>query len=119
MSVDVPKVEASKLVSEADSESSEQVRARVIAARNLQTNRLQTRGLHMNSEMTSADVRRFASPDSEGLELLRSAIDTLMLSARAMTRTLKVARTIADLDVSEQILARHIAEAIQYRPRVE
>ncbi len=119
LAIEVPKVETAALVSDAHGEPSDAVRARVVAARDRQLARLRDRGLHMNAEMSAADVRRLAAPDSEGLALLRAAIDSLRLSARAMTRTLKVSRTIADLEGAEGVAAAHVAEALQYRPRVE
>jgi magnesium chelatase family protein len=119
MSVDVPKVEASKLVDDADSERSDAVRSRVVAARDKQIARMTERALHMNAEMTAADVRRYVGAEPDAISLLKSAIETLQLSARAMTRTLKVARTIADLEDSANVAAKHVAEALQYRPRIE
>ena len=65
--------------------------------------------------MTARDLRRFCQPDAAAEKLLESAMPKLGLSARAYTRILKVARTIADLDASERIEAHHISEAIQYR----
>jgi magnesium chelatase family protein len=65
--------------------------------------------------MTPRYVRKFSKPDEAGLKLLETAIDKLGLSARAYDRILKVARTIADLEQSENVLSNHISEAIQYR----
>lgn len=65
--------------------------------------------------MTPRYVRKFSKPDEKGLKLLETAIDKLGLSARAYDRILKVSRTIADLEQSENVLSNHISEAIQYR----
>ena len=65
--------------------------------------------------MTTSMVHQYAEPDSEGLELLRGAIERMNMSARAYDRILKVARTIADLDASASVRPQHIMEAIGYR----
>ena len=65
--------------------------------------------------MTSKMLHKYAAPDTEGLQLLKTAMDRLNLSARAYDRILKVSRTIADLDASPDVLPRHLAEAINYR----
>jgi magnesium chelatase family protein len=65
--------------------------------------------------MTERMLHEFAEPDTDSLDMLRTAMERLSLSARAYSRILKVARTIADLEASEQILSHHIAEAIGYR----
>jgi magnesium chelatase family protein len=65
--------------------------------------------------MTSKMLHQYAAPDASGLQLLRTAMDRLSLSARAYDRILKVSRTIADLDASPQVLPVHLAEAINYR----
>ena len=70
---------------------------------------------YCNAQMSERLIRQYAQPDSEGLNILRIAIERLKLSARAYNRILKVARTIADLEGSDQILSSHIAEAIGYR----
>ncbi|MDE6372804.1 MAG: magnesium chelatase, partial [Clostridia bacterium] len=68
-----------------------------------------------NDEMTNAQVKSYCVLDKTGESLLKNAFTKLNLTARASTRVLKVARTIADLDMSQDILPKHIAEAIQYR----
>lgn len=100
----------------APGETSGQIRKRVIKARAIQTERFnEVKGVHCNAQMSERLIRQYAQPDSEGLNILRIAMERLKLSARAYNRILKVARTIADLEGSEQILSSHIAEAIGYR----
>ena len=97
-------------------ESSAAIRERVVKARKIQSDRFQAcEGIHCNAQMSSRQLSEFARPDADGLLLLQNAMERLQLSARAYTRILKVARTIADLADSEGIRAEHIAEAIQYR----
>ncbi len=97
-------------------EPSEQIRERVIAARAIQTERFKEyANVHCNAQMSERMIHRYAEPDHEGLELLRTAMERLSLSARAYSRILKVARTIADLAGSERVLSAHLAEAIGYR----
>jgi magnesium chelatase family protein len=81
----------------------------------VQLERFAGRGIFCNAEMRPADLHRFCTPDGAAERLLERAMDRLGLSARAYTRVLKVARTIADLEESDGISAPHIAEAIQYR----
>lgn len=98
------------------SESSADVRARVVRARELQSKRFQASDdTHSNAMMTAAQVRDICLIDDAGQNLLRTAMERLGLSARAYDRILKVARTIADLESSERIENLHLAEAIQYR----
>lgn len=98
------------------SESSEQIRERVIKARLIQEKRFaHENGVYCNAQMSSRLLREFAIPDAAGLNLLKNAMRRLNLSARAYDRILKVARTIADLENSSSIEAHHLAEAIQYR----
>ena len=100
----------------AQGEPSERIRQRVIAAREIQSRRYTGyKDIHCNAQMTERMIHQFAEPDSEGLTLLRTAMEQLKLSARAYSRILKVARTIADLDGSEQVRALHISEAVSYR----
>ena len=104
-------------------EPSEKIRERVIRARNIQTERFRSstqsggqRGaIHCNAQMTERMLHQFAEPDAASLDMLRMAMERLKLSARAYSRILKVARTIADLEGSEQEQSQHIAEAIGYR----
>ena len=97
-------------------ESSSAIRERVIRARNIQTERFKAfKGVHSNSQMTERMLHEFAEPDAASLDMLRMAMERLKLSARAYNRILKVARTIADLEGSENVQSQHIAEAVGYR----
>jgi len=114
--IEITPVPFEKLSEIKDSESSEKVRGRVIKARQIQELRFKDiDGVYCNAQMSSKQQRTYASPDKAGSELLKNAMQRLSLSARAYDRILKVARTIADLDDSENILSNHIAEAINYR----
>ena len=93
-------------------EPSSVIRERVIKARNIQEQRFQgVNGVHCNAQMTEKMLHRYAEPDAQSLEMLRMAMERLKLSARAYSRILKVARTIADLAGSENVQSQHIAEA--------
>ena len=97
-------------------EPSAAIRERVMAARHIQHERYKdVPGIHCNAQMTEPLIQRYARPDDAGLELLRAAMKRLNLSARAYSRILKVARTIADLDGAETVQTQHLAEAIGYR----
>lgn len=97
-------------------ESSESIRSRVIAARQIQLRRFQNeKNVYCNAMMNSRMINKYARPDEEGMKRLEAAMTRFDLSARAYDRILKVARTIADLDGSEAVLTRHITEAIGYR----
>ncbi len=97
-------------------ESSEKIRERVIHARQIQETRFKDfKGIHCNAQMTERMIHQFAEPDAASLHMLRLAMEKFKLSARAYSRILKVARTIADLDNSENVQSQHIAEAIGYR----
>lgn len=97
-------------------ESSSAIRERVIRARMMQERRFRDyKGVHCNAQMSERMIHEFAEPDSEGISMLRTAMERLKLSARAYNRILKVARTIADVGASERVLPAHLAEAISYR----
>ena len=117
--VEVPRVEYRELTGEATGEPSAAVRARVIAARARQAERLHDSPAVTNSEMGPLEVRKFCQEPlvPAAQPLLSAAMEQLGLSARAFHRVLKVARTIADLAGSEPIETVHLAEAIQYRRR--
>ena len=97
-------------------EPSAVIRERVIKARQIQEQRFHDfKGIHCNAQMTERMIHQFAEPDDASLDMLRQAMERLSLSARAYSRILKVARTIADLEGVEQVQSQHIAEAIGYR----
>ncbi len=113
--VEVGAVSAADLTLPPPSEGSAEVRARVAAARALQTTRYQHLGVRNNSELDAAQLELFARPDEAGRKLLAQAAEAMRLSARGYSRILKVARTIADLAQQEDLSRVHIAEALSYR----
>ena len=113
--VEVPSVPVKDLTVDTPVESSGDVRNRVLEARRRQLSRFRTDPFSANGKMTLGAINRFCKLDSESRTLLERAIDRLGLSARAWSRILKVARTIADLDAVKEIQTPHIAEAIGYR----
>ncbi len=117
--VDVPRLPFEKLTSENPHESSENIKKRVELARCRQRERFAGQPIITNAEMPSALARRFCIVDAESKGILQAAVNQLNLSARAYFRVLKLARTIADLAGSETISSLHIAEALQYRPKLE
>lgn len=116
--LEVPPVEVDKLSADLKTESSAQIRKRVVMARKIQQQRFKGR-IITNSEMSNKDIKEYCTLTEEGLDLLKMAISSLNLSARGYHRVLKLSRTIADLASSENIQAEHIAEALQYRAREE
>lgn len=114
--IHVNPVKFDELSSKTDAEKSEDVRARVIKAREIQLRRFENiPGLYSNSNMTSKEIKKFCKIDEDCEKLMKLAIMKLGLSARAYDRILKVSRTIADLEGAENITTAHISEAIQYR----
>ncbi len=115
LQIEVANVPYRELARATGGEPSAPVRARVLAARERAARRLAGSGRRTNAEIDAAEVRRFCQPDAEGERLLELAAGKLGFSARAVHRVLKTARTIADLEGGERVLARHIAEAVAYR----
>lgn len=114
--VEVSPVPFDDLSDKRKGESSSEIRARVVEARKIQTQRYKTaEGIHYNAQIGPKQIDEFCLLDEVSKNLLKSAIEKLGLSARAYDRILRVGRTIADLDKSEVIQAHHIGEAIQYR----
>ncbi len=114
--IEVTPVPINELADFAPAEKSEDVRKRVIAAREIQVQRFKDKaGVHNNAMMGTKLLKEVCRIDEAGKEMLKKATDRLGLSARAFDRILKVSRTIADLEGSEHIQSNHLAEAIQYR----
>ncbi|MFN8544680.1 MAG: GTP-binding protein EngB [Candidatus Binatia bacterium] len=111
----MPRLPVGTLAGEAGEEASAVVRTRVERARHRQRLRLAARGIAVNAHIPGRDVRRLCRIDAKGQRLLEAASERLGLSARAYTRILRVARTIADLADAAEITTAHLAEAIQYR----
>ena len=115
--VDVPPLDYDELSgASAPAESSEAIRARVNAARRIQTERYGPDGPACNAQMGPHELRTYCQLDEDCRRLIRGAYDRLGLTARGYDRILRVARTIADLDGAADIAAHHLAEALQYRP---
>lgn len=120
--VNVNSVDYDKLASEAaEGERTETIKERVLRARNIQIKRFKNspRGIQTNSEMNVKELNIFAPLSKETREILNTSAEKLKLSARAYHRVIKLARTIADIESSEQITTTHILEALQYRPRTQ
>jgi magnesium chelatase family protein len=114
--IEVTPVPFEKLTEERKGESSVEIRKRVTAAREIQSERFtELENVHYNAQMNVKQIRKYCKLSSESMSLLKTAMEKLNLSARAYDRILKVARTIGDLDASKNISPTHIAEAIQYR----
>ena len=114
--IEVTPVPFEKLTEKRNGESSVEIRKRVTAAREIQSQRFENfDNIHYNAQMSSKQIRTYCALDDVSLQLLKTAMERLNLSARAFDRILKVARTIADLEANDNVVATHIAEAIQYR----
>ncbi len=119
--IEVPRVDYEKLSSDRVGETSETIRQRVQAARDIQNKRFsngKSKDVICNADMRVGEVRQFCQLQPEGQSLMRAAMSQLNLSARAYHRILKLSRTIADLAGSEDIQSPHLAEALQYRPKI-
>jgi len=114
--VEVTPVSFQELTSQGISETSADIRKRVEATRAVQGERYAERtGMHCNAQMSAKDLKKHCAIDTDGHQLLESAMKRMGLSARAYDRILKVARTIADMDGQSKISLGHLAEAIQFR----
>jgi magnesium chelatase family protein len=118
LQIEVPAVTAADLVLPAPEEGSVEVRDRVIRARDRQRSRLQPyarKDVRTNAELSGSLLEETAMPEPAGLQLMRQAAEALQLSARGFHRTLRVARTLADLDDADVVGRHHVAEALSYR----
>jgi magnesium chelatase family protein len=115
--IDIPRIDYEKLMDDRPSEHSVNVRQRVQNARELQLERFKGSDLTSNADMTASEVKQFCGIDAAAQALLKTAMKQLHFTARAFHRTLKLARTVADLDKSGLIKTNHLAEALQYRQR--
>jgi magnesium chelatase family protein len=115
MHIEVPAVPFQELSGKADGTSSAAMREQVNRARAVQRKRFGEGSHRLNGRMTTRQLRKFCALDAASLGLMKSAMESLGLSARAHDRILRMARTIADLDGSEPIQAAHLTEAINYR----
>jgi magnesium chelatase family protein len=113
--IEVPGLRYQDLAAKDAGESSDVIRRRVNAARQIQLERFHKSKIHANAQMGTREIKRYCAVQENAEKLLETAINKLGLSARAYSRVLKVGRTIADLDGAEDIHASHVAEAIQYR----
>ncbi|MPN46331.1 Competence protein ComM [bioreactor metagenome] len=114
--IEIVPVPFEKISDVKSAEQSADICKRVVKARERQLHRFRGReGIFCNAQMSGRMLHEYASPDPTGLNLLRAAMERLNLSARAYDRILKVSRTIADLDGSDQVKPLHLAEAINYR----
>lgn len=116
--IDVPAVKVEKLVEDnEESESSSEIRKRVVEALDKQRKRFSGKKIVMNSEMSSKNLKEQLLIEDTAKEVMKNAMKNLSLSARSFNKVLKVARTIADLDNSTKVEKEHILEALQYRPK--
>jgi magnesium chelatase family protein len=113
--IEVSRLKSQEFIQDYKEESSESVRQRVVKARKIQELRFKDLPIHSNSEMSQKQIKEFCKFDSKAQKVFLSGVDKLKLTARGMNSTIKIARTIADLDSSESIKPEHILEAFQYR----
>ncbi|NTW18049.1 MAG: YifB family Mg chelatase-like AAA ATPase [Syntrophaceae bacterium] len=113
--IEVPSVRYKDLTGKSAGESSGAIKVRIERSRRIQNKRFAGERTQCNARMSDRQIKAFCSVDDDSQKLMEMAIEKLGLSARAYTKVLKVARTIADLDEEERILSSHVAEAIQYR----
>lgn len=114
--ITVPPVKVEKLTGQIKSENSKVIQSKVQKARDIQEKRFKGLPIKSNAEMSPKQMKKYCNLDDQSILLLKQAIVKLNLSARSFHRVVKIARTIADLELSTKIKSNHIAEALQYRP---
>ena len=116
LQIDVPRLTSEELLNiKPSQETSKDIRARVVRARKIQAARYENEGILTNSELTPKLIKKYCKLDDECVQLLKLAAVKYQLSGRLYDRTLKLARTIADLENSQDIKQNHIMQALQYR----
>jgi magnesium chelatase family protein len=115
LTINVPRIESDKLLSDEESESSKQIRTRVEKARQVQNQRYKNHPFFLNSEITQSQIDKYLVLTTEAKQLIELALNKHHLTPRGYARVRKVARTIADLESSKTLSAQHIAEALQFR----
>jgi magnesium chelatase family protein len=119
LQIEVPRLNFDKIIQEKMAETSQEIRQRIIKARQIQAERFRKTKIYTNSEMNNQDLKKFCPIGEAEKDLLRNAINKMNFSPRTYYRLLKVARTIADLKGEKKIAVPHLAEAIQYKFREE
>lgn len=119
MCIDVGRIEFEKLAADGEGESSGDIQKRIQRVRDVQTRRFEGTKIKTNSEMSVKEIRQFCSLTAAEQDFMKAAVIKMYLSARSYHRILKLARTIADLEQAENIQIKHLAEAVQYRPKME
>ena len=117
--VEVPRLKYEEMSKEALGESSTMVRERVAKAREIQALRFKNEKILTNREMSVRHIKKYCALDETAEKMMKSAVSSMGFSTRTYHRLLKISRTIADLEASENIKPQHLAEALQYRPREE
>ena len=117
--INVPRLTTEELINtKTEAEPSAKIRERVIKARKLQAKRYEHEGILTNSELTAEMIKKYCKLDDESNSILKLAAQKYQLSGRRYHRVLKIARTIADLDESQDIKSLHITQALQYRGEI-
>lgn len=117
--LEVPPVESDKLLNSQGQPESAKIRQRVVACREIQKKRLAEDRMFTNAEMDNRQIKKYCRLETEAYELLKSANQKLLMSARSFFKTIKLGQTIADLENAKKIKPRHIAEALQYRRKAD
>ncbi len=117
--IEVPRLKTDKLLKKENGEPSSAIRKRVQFAQSIQKKRYKRLNFKKNSEIPAKDIDEFCSLDEKGKQLIKNSTIQLNLSVRSYHKILKISRTIADLEGSENILINHLAEALQYRPKID